>query len=197
MSQENVGVLRGVQYRVSLPNERASQRRTLDERFFVRFPASYQLLADRLMRLPLGSRPRRLMLTRLGGRAAAAANRRDFDALLKYGFDPAIELELPESLVGGFVPPDLVGVHRGHEGYRRMWERLIEAWPDLKLEPEEVIDFGKRLLATVRLTGHGRHSGIPFEQRFFQVFTVRRGLVIRQKDFVDRNQALEAAGLEE
>jgi hypothetical protein len=132
MSQEKI--VRGVRYRISLPSERAGQRRTLDEQLFVRFPALYRLLADRLMGLPPGSRIRRLMLARIGRRAAAAANRRDFDVLL-YGFDPTIKFELPESLVGGFVPPDLLGVHRGHDGYFRMWRGLSEAWPDLKIEP--------------------------------------------------------------
>ena len=196
MSQENVEVVRGVRYRISLPNEKSAQRRTLDERLFLRFPAAYRLLADRVLRLPQRSRLRRLLLTRIGRRAAAAANRRDFDVLL-YGFDPAIELELPESQVGGYLPPDLPGVHRGRDAYRHMWEGLIEAWPDLTLEPEELIDFGDRLLAAVQLRAHGRHSGIALEQPIFQVFTLSRGLVVRQKDFPEREQALEAAGLSE
>jgi ketosteroid isomerase-like protein len=193
---ENVGIVRGVRTKLPSRTERASQRRTLDERFFVRFPATYRLLAKTLMRLPPRSRFRRLMLARLGGRAAAAADRRDFDVLL-YGFDPAIEFELPESLVGGYLPPDLLGVHHGHAGYRRMWEGMLEAWPDLQLEPEEIIDFGDRILAAGRATAHGRHSGIALDVPLFQVFTLRQGLVIRQKDFNDRDQALEAAGLSE
>src|SRR6185295_5799969 len=139
MSQENV--VRGVRYPVTLPSERARERRTLDERLFVRFPALYRLFAERVTRLPLHSGLRRMMLTRIAGRTTAAANRRDFDVLL-YGFDPAIELRLPESQMGGYLPPDLPMVHCGRDGYRRMWEGLIEAWPDLTLDPEEVIDFG-------------------------------------------------------
>jgi ketosteroid isomerase-like protein len=95
------------------------------------------------------------------------------------------------------VPPDLLGVHRGREGYRRMWQGLIEAFEDLKIEPEEVIDCGDRGLVAGRVTGHGSKSGVGIDEPLFQVFTMRRGLVIRQKDFVDRQQALEAAGLRE
>src|SRR2546427_6405250 len=62
VSEENAYALRGVRYPVSLPSERASRRRSLDERFFVRFPAAYRLLADRLSRLPPWSRIRRSML---------------------------------------------------------------------------------------------------------------------------------------
>jgi ketosteroid isomerase-like protein len=196
MSQENVEIVRGVRYRISLPSERASQRRTLDERLFVRFPALYRWFAERVLQLPLRSRLRRLMLSRIARRVAAAGNRRDFDVLL-YGFDPAIELELPESQVGGYLPPDLPSVHRGRDGYRRMWESLIEAWPDLTVEPEEVIDCGNKLLSAVRLRAHGRHSGIALDQLIFQLFTLSRGLVVRQKDFAERKHALEAAGLRE
>ena len=194
MSQENV--LRGVRYPVSLPSERTSRRRSLDERLFLRFPTLYRLFADRLLRLPQRSRLRRLLLTRIAGRAAAAGNRRDFDVLL-YAFDPAIELELPKSQAGGYLPPDLPAIHHGRDGYRRMWESLIEAWPDLTLEPEEVVDFGDRLLGVSRMRAHGRHSGIALDQPVFQLFTLSRGLIIRQKDFPDRKQALEAAGLKE
>jgi ketosteroid isomerase-like protein len=172
------------------------QRRTLDERLYVRSPRFFARLGQTWMRLPPTSQIRRLLLTRLIQRGCAAANRRDFD-LLMCGLDPEIELQLPESLAGGFLPPDLLGVHRGHEGYRRMWERLIEAWPDLSLKPDEVVDFGERVLCAVQLTGHGRQSGIAFEQSMFQVFTLRQGLVIRQSDFVVRDKALEAVAMGE
>jgi ketosteroid isomerase-like protein len=196
MSQEKVEVMRGVRYRVSVPSGRAGQRRRLDERLYVRFPALYPLLADRVTRLPPEARLRRSALTYIAGRAVAAANRRDFDVLM-IGFDPAIELEMAGSAVGGFMPPDLLGVHRGRDGYVRMWARLIEAWPDLKLEMEELTDYGDRLLTAGRIAGSGRHSGIALDQPLFQLLTLRRGLVIRQKDFADRDQALEAAGLSE
>ena len=87
MSQENVEVVRGT--RIALPrlSERASQRRSLDQRLFVRFPALYRLLADGFMRLPPRSRFRRLMLAGFMARTYAAANRRDFEVVL-LGWDP-------------------------------------------------------------------------------------------------------------
>jgi ketosteroid isomerase-like protein len=96
------------------------------------------------------------------------------------------------------VPPDLLGVHRGHAGYLGVWEATIEAMADFKLKHEEVFDFGDRLLAAGRQTGHGTSSGIPVDEPLHQVFTLRSGLVIRQEDFADRDKALEAAaGLRE
>lgn len=63
----------------------------------------------------------------------------------------------------------------------------------MKLEPEALMDLGDRLLVSGYWTGQGRSSGVPFKQRFFQVFTLKRGLVIRQKDFTNRDEAM--AGL--
>ena len=76
-----------------------------------------------------------------------------------------------------------------------MWEGLLEVWDDLSLRPEEVVDFGDRLLITAQVTGHARQSGITLEMPLFQVLTLRRGLIIRQKDFAERDRALEAVGL--
>jgi hypothetical protein len=76
-----------------------------------------------------------------------------------------------------------------------MWQGLLEAWEDLQLKPEEAIDLGDQLLVAGRITGHGKLSGVALDDPLFQVFELRQGLVIRQKDFADRDQALEAAGL--
>ncbi len=194
MSQENVKTMRGVRTPVAVSSQ--TRRRTLDERILVRFPALVRLLAFAWSRLPPRSRLRRAFVSRIVRQGCEAANRRDFDLLLLY-LDPEIEYHIDGSPVGGFVPPDLLGVHRGHEGYLRTWEAGIEASKDLRIEYEEVIDFGDRLLAAGRRTGHGSSSGIPVNQPLFQLFTLRRGLVIRQEGFTDRDKALEAAGLRE
>jgi ketosteroid isomerase-like protein len=193
MSEENVEIVRGVRTPINVPRE--TKRRTLDERLFVRFPALAHALLSAWSRLPPSSRLRRAIAARLVRQAAAAANRRDFEVLL-LALDPEFEMSFDESAVGGFVPPDLVGLHRGHEDFLRVWEAGIEAI-DLKIDYAEVIDYGDRLLLCGRQTGRGRTSGIPVDQPLFQVMTVRHGLVIREEDFTERQRALEAAGLSE
>jgi ketosteroid isomerase-like protein len=194
MSKENVEIVRGVRTSVSVSTE--NRRRTLDERIFVLFPALARIVLSALSRLPPRSRLRRAWLSRIMRQACEAVNRRDFD-LLFLAFDPEMEFRFNDSPIGGFLPPDMLGVHHGHEGYRRLWEAADEVWEDLKLEFEEVIDFGERLVTAARYTGHGGISGVPINQPLFQVFTLRRGLVFRQEDFTDRDKALEAAALTE
>jgi hypothetical protein len=50
MSQENVDALRGARVALRPLRERAARRRTLDERFFVRFPALYRRQAGAFWR---------------------------------------------------------------------------------------------------------------------------------------------------
>jgi hypothetical protein len=192
MLQENVEIVRGARHRLSLPSERAGQRRSLDERLFVRFPALYRLLADAWMRLPPRSRVRRMMLARFVGRGLAAVNRRDFDVLF-LGIDPGIEYRP----AGDQRPPGMDAVRHGHDGYQEVWRQMIDAFEDFHAEPEELLDLGDQLLATIQYRGHGTGSGVPVNIPTFQLFRLRRGLVVWQKDFSDRSEALEAAARRE
>ena len=51
-----------------------------------------------------------------------------------------------------------------------------------------------KLLVTAEQRGHGSGSGVAVSQPVFQLFMFRRGLVVRQEDFLDAEEALEAAG---
>jgi ketosteroid isomerase-like protein len=193
MSQENVEVVRGVRIALAPTSEKASQRRDVAERLFVRFPALYGLLSGALMGLPPRSRLRRLMLARAVGRAYAAGNRRDFDRLLlgidpgRYEYHPADDL----------MPPDLEPVFHGPDGYLQLWRYWLDAFGDIRWDPEEILDLGDKLLVTTQQRGHGSGSGVAVSHPVFQLFKFRRGLVVRQEDFLDRSKALEAAGLSE
>jgi SnoaL-like domain len=163
----------------------------VDERIVVRFPALARLYAAWWARLPQHSRLRRVLLLRRFRQGYAAANRRDFDLLLT-GLDPGIEYHPSEAWLIDFDP-----LYHGHDGYLEVWRGLLGSFEDARLDPEELLDLGDRFLVTTQMSGHGVGSGVSTSQPHFQLFTLRRGLVIRQDDFVDRALALEAAGLSE
>jgi len=192
MSQENMEAVRGVRYRISLPSEKAGLRRSLDERLYLRFPALSRLLADRVARLPPRSRLRRLMLTRTAARSLAAVNRRDFEAFF-LAFDPGIEYHP----AGDQLPPGMDAVSHGHDGYEKLWRQMIDSFEDFHAEPEELLDLGEWVLVTIRYGGHGSGSGVPIKLPLFQLFKVERGVIVWQKDFNDRSEALEAAAQRE
>jgi ketosteroid isomerase-like protein len=132
------------------------------------------------------------MVARRVRQAYAAANRQDFDSVLM-GWDPGSEYHPSADL----MPPDLETVFHGHDGYFRLWRYWLDAFEDIRWDPEEILDLGDKVLVRTQQRGHGSGSGVPASRPVFQLFTFRRGLIVRQEDFLDRSKALEAAGLRE
>ena len=130
MSQENVEGLPGVRTQIAVSGE--TKQRTQAERILIRFPGIARSLAAGWSRLSPHSRLRRAVLSRILRQGTRAWNRRDFDLVFLL-VDSEAEFQLPESLIGGYVAPDLRGVHRGSEGYLRYWQGMFEAWEDLEV----------------------------------------------------------------
>lgn len=122
-------------------------------------------------------------------RAYEAANRRDFELILTFN-DPHDYEYRPSR---AFLPPDMDTVYHGAGGYRRFWRLWLDAFEDIRWDLEEILDLGGRVLVKARQSGRGSGSGVAVSESVFQLFTFRRGLVLRQDDFVDREEALRAA----
>jgi hypothetical protein len=56
---------------------------------------------------------------------------------------------------------------------------------------------GEKVVLLVRQTGTGKTSGVPAEIRYGQVFVVHNSVIVSMKTYLDRAEALEAAGLRE
>jgi uncharacterized protein len=85
---------------------------------------------------------------------------------------------------------------RGRAAVRAMWERWDDTWDKLETVPEEFVDAGQQVLVTVHYSARGRGSGIKFEERLFDVYTFCDGKCVRKREFRQRSEALEAAGLD-
>jgi ketosteroid isomerase-like protein len=86
---------------------------------------------------------------------------------------------------------------QGHDAVRESLARWKGEWHDYKVMPEEFVDSGDRVVVTVRLRGRGRGSGIEIDALFYDVYTLRDGLIVRMDQFTERTQAFEAVGLAE
>ena len=86
---------------------------------------------------------------------------------------------------------------QGHEAVRASSVRWKSEWDDYELIPEEFADMGDCVLATVRLRGRGRGSGIAVDARFYDVYTLRDRKIVRMDQFTEQSEALAAAGLRE
>lgn len=96
-------------------------------------------------------------------------------------------------------PPtmDADAVYVGREAVIDATRSYWGTWEDYHFDAEELIDAGSSVVVVVRERGRGKGSGAPFERRWAQVWTFRRGRIIRWAFFPDRAAALEAVGLEE
>jgi ketosteroid isomerase-like protein len=166
--------------------------RTLDERIALRMPWAFNAAAKRVARLPVGSRVRRYVFARRTMQGYQAVNRGDLDVLLAVYQPDVITCFDPTS---GLTPPDLAGEHRGHEGFRLLWDAWNSAWDDLRFEPKQLIDAGDRMLVTVQMSGRGVGSGIDINMTYYEVYALRDGRIARHDNFVRRPAALKAAGL--
>jgi ketosteroid isomerase-like protein len=89
-------------------------------------------------------------------------------------------------------------VFRGRQGLRDYFDTLGEVFDDMHVEIEEISEAGEdRLLVVSRVTGRGKGSGVKVEQRNGQVWTFVHGKIARIDSYMNRAEALEAAGLSE
>jgi ketosteroid isomerase-like protein len=87
--------------------------------------------------------------------------------------------------------------HRGREGVRTFWAQWEELFDNIRIDAEELIEVGHRVVSRLHVTGSGKGSGIDVDQRVYQVVDFRNGSIWRVDEFYDREEALEAAGLSE
>jgi ketosteroid isomerase-like protein len=93
-------------------------------------------------------------------------------------------------------PADEAAQH-GLDAVRAYMERWESEWENLSTIPEDFLDAGDRVIVTVHFSGRGRTSGIDVDALLYEVYEVRAGKVVRMDEFVERGEALAAAGVAE
>jgi ketosteroid isomerase-like protein len=68
---------------------------------------------------------------------------------------------------------------------------------DSRIDPEQFVDLGDRVLVVSRVSGRGRISEAEVEVRTTHLFTLRNGRIADVRAFFDHGAALEAAGVRE
>ena len=91
--------------------------------------------------------------------------------------------------------PD-AGVYRGRAAALERMRSLIELVGPIEVRLEELIDVGDgRFIACTSMVGEGANA--PYTQSFAVLHRLRDGLIVEADYYLDRAQALEAAGLRE
>jgi uncharacterized protein len=170
----------------------AHTHRHLEERLGLRFPRLVPPFAWAVWRLPPRSRLRQALIRRFVRLCFEAINRRDFEAALLL-YHPQGESSFPAEFAGLGGESGTVG----HEERLRFQKRWQDEWGEFRIEPQELIDAGDRLIVFIRGETTGLSSGAATTTEGAFVFTMSGGRAIHEQAFIDRHQALEAAGLSE
>jgi ketosteroid isomerase-like protein len=122
-------------------------------------------------------------------RDIAARNARDW-AVLAEIWHPDIEIEIVEGLE----------TLRGLDEIRPWFDGLSDLYAEYRVEEEELIDAGDRVVTVERLAGRGLKGSDAtawIEEALFRIVTFKEGRIWRVKEYPSRGQALEAAGMRE
>jgi len=105
--------------------------------------------------------------------------------------DPAVEVH---PLTGAMLEG---AAYRGHEGMRQWLEEVAEYWESMWVEADEFLDAEEAVLVVGRVHARGKASGVAVEAPAAWVFHLRDARLTYLRFYLDRSQALEAAGLRE
>ncbi len=85
------------------------------------------------------------------------------------------------------------GTHAGTANVRR-WLTKLWIYDQVSIEIEEIVDLEDRALGITRFHGVSGDAP-PVDWLWCHLFAFRGGLISRAQSFLDRDEALEAAGL--
>ena len=120
--------------------------------------------------------------------------RNSIDAYLRGDFDASLAAYAEDAEIDARHFPE-GRVYRGPDGLSDLMRTYIGTFDDYRLEVEDVIDAGERVLMLTRESGISKGARVPIEGRYGIVFTVEDGRITRWQGFVDLEDAYRAAGL--
>jgi ketosteroid isomerase-like protein len=90
------------------------------------------------------------------------------------------------------------GFYRAFDEFYAEWLSYRDTFDDWGIEVEDLLEGrGGCVFAAIRDGGRMKASGVEVRQRVFHVWELRAGKIVAWTVFLDRSEALEAAGLSE
>jgi ketosteroid isomerase-like protein len=84
---------------------------------------------------------------------------------------------------------------RGLDAVRRYFEGWLDTWDSFQAEPTEFLARGDHVVVGEAFKGRGKDSGVEVAMQSWSVSLLRDDQIVRRDEFMDRAEALEAAGL--
>jgi ketosteroid isomerase-like protein len=107
-------------------------------------------------------------------------------------FEDDFEVEFISQTAGSLRPSS-----RGPEAFVEGWGDWLEPWDSYEVEVEELLDAGEEVVALVRVQAKTTRDAVAIESESAALWSVRNGRISRIRFFLERDTALEAAGLSE
>jgi len=107
-------------------------------------------------------------------------------------FDSDFETEFITRRAFGSMRPSAA---RGLLGFAESWRDWLEPWASYYIEAEEFIDAGDEVVSLTRVRAQTTRDAVAVEHRPGAVWSLRDGKIVRVRFFLERDEALEAAGL--
>ena len=192
-----LGPVEGSATHVRVPRAEMRDARNLQERLLSGVPGLLEGILATINRLPSGSDLRQSMIVRASMIGWAAYSRGDLDLLL-LAYDP-------EAVYTTEMPPELRipdgpkgGSYKGHDEIRAYIANFRAPWDDVRAELTDVLilEPGDRVVALGTLRARGPVSGVEVETPLANVVDLKGGRIIRQEDYWDHREALQAAALD-
>jgi ketosteroid isomerase-like protein len=122
-------------------------------------------------------------------RGTDAYNRRDLDGVLENWAPDAV---VDWSRSRGFD----AGVFRGHDEIRAFWQRLLDAFDEVRVELVDPVEVEEGLVVAENVAYQRGRDGIEVQARSAWLIAIRDGETTSFTMYQTKQEALEAAGLE-
>jgi ketosteroid isomerase-like protein len=118
-------------------------------------------------------------------------NRKEIDRALD-AMDENLEMDWSNSI------GPLKGTYIGRTGVVELWQSFLEAWDEVRWDPQEFIEVDEnRVIVVYQLQMRGSRSGIEIDATSAQLWTIIDGKGRKVKLYQSKSDALEGARLSE
>ena len=84
---------------------------------------------------------------------------------------------------------------RGLQGFAEAWTDWLEPWHSYHIEVEDHLDAGEEVVSLVLVRAQTVRGSVPVEHKPAAIWSVRGGKVTRVRFYLEREEALDAAGV--
>ena len=98
------------------------------------------------------------------------------------------------------IPADVAGmppVYHGHEGFIEFMSEWFEPWDEYSIQLQELLDAGDKVITAEHHVGRSSETELEVSQRVWAVWTIDGAGPVACRFFLDKSEALQAAGLRE